>query len=349
MTVTRSLARHAARPRARAHRALAFVVTAALLLVGTASAQIGQDPARFVELVGGVVEGDALILSQGVRLELVERGGLLYRVRGEASLDDDGVAGVAATVAAATGFGDAIEGPVAEFLVERASDLAGAGAVVIGVERYRLTLDVRGDAPFELSFAVALAEVPEEAFPVARHAIGPDDAEIVVREFSDFSCPFCRRYVLEVLPRLAAELFPRGDVRFEYHHFPLRSLFPHSDRAAAASECAADAAPDDAAAFWRYHDALFEHQAAWSRAGDPDAIFLDLADEAGVDRAAVASCLAEGVHRATVDAAHAAAAALQLRGTPSVFVNGFPLEDFTRIEAYLELAALSRAFGSGER
>jgi protein-disulfide isomerase len=328
-------------------RTLVVLVLAAVF--AAASAQIGQAPEGFVALLVGEREGDGLVLPSGERVELVERGALLYRVRGDAALDDGGIATIASVVAAASGFGSAIEGPVAEFLAARGAELAGAGPVVIGVERYRLTLDVRGDAPYQVAYALALAEVPEETLPTTRHTLGPDDAAIVVREFSDFQCPFCRRYVLEVLPRLAAELFALGDVRFEYHHFPLRSIHPHADRAAEASECAADAAPDDASAFWRYHDALFEHQATWSGLSDPDGVFLDLVDEVGLDRAAVERCLAEGIHRATVDEAFEAAARLQLRGTPSVFVNGFPLEEFTRVEAYLELIELARAFATDAR
>jgi protein-disulfide isomerase len=328
--------------------AVACLLAAASRLASLAAAQIGHDPARFVAVMG--VEQDAIVddafrTEGGLDVAMHRRGNALHTIGGRGELDDRALLELAALVAAGTGLGAGIEGPVAEFLRSRLADLAGRGAVVIGVERHRLTLDVRGTgAPFDVVFSLALAEVDAAALPTSRHAVGPADARIVVREFSDFQCPFCRRFVTDVLPQLEETVLARGDVRFEYHHFPLRSIHPNADRAAEASECAADAHPDDPHAFWRYHDALFEHQAAWSGLTDPDAYFVDLAVEAGIDPASLAACLTRGDRRATVDAAYAAAVALGLRGTPTVFVNAFPLEDFTTVGAYLEAIGWIEAF-----
>jgi protein-disulfide isomerase len=140
----------------------------------------------------------------------------------------------------------------------------------------------------------------------------------------------------------------RGDVRFEYHHLVLGARFANSGRAAQATECVADANPDEPAAFWRYLDALFERQQAWSVLGDPDPYFARLPAEVGLSGEGVAACLAAGTHAAAVAASTQRAIELGVSGTPTVFVGPFKLSDFNRLESYLEAMALIDAFGDGE-
>lgn len=327
-----------------------LLCAACLALVPAALAQIGGDPDTLSDLAGletEALEAGTFRTPAGLVVEPVPRNGALYAVRMQSEAFDDAAAlEVAALVGAATGFGAGIEQPVLDFLAQAVPELAGEGPSVVGIERFRLTLDVNGaDAPFDVTFALALAELPEEAFPETRHAKGPADAPIVIREFSDFSCPACRRFVLDVLPRLEATLLPRGDVRIEYHHFPLIGSFPHSLRAAEVAECVTDANPEDDDAFWRYHDALFERQAEWSRIADADAVLLAIAEDVGVSLEGVDACLAEERHVGALEGAYQQALSLQLRGTPSVFVGGYRLENFGDLGAYHQAIAYIEAFG----
>ena len=330
---------------------LALLLAACLALAPAAPAQVGGGPDTLSDLAGlasEALEAGAFRTTGGLVVEPVVRNGALYAVRMQSEVFDDAAAReVAALVGAATGFGADIEQPVLDFLAPAVPELAGEGPSVVGIERFRLTLDVNGaEAPYDVTFALALAELPADAFPEARHVKGPADAPIVIREFSDFSCPACRRFVLDVLPRLETTLLPRGDVRIEYHHFPLIGSFPHSLRAAEVSECVADANPEDDEAFWRYHDALFERQAEWARVGDADALLLTIAQDAGVSLEGVDECLAEEWHVGTVEEAYRAATSLQLRGTPTVFVGGYRLENFGDMGAYLQAIAYLEAFGT---
>jgi protein-disulfide isomerase len=190
--------------------------------------------------------------------------------------------------------------------------------------------------------------VSEDAFLPVRHAKGPADARYVIREFSDLQCPFCARFAAAVVPALEATLLARGDVRFEYHHLVLGARFANSGRAAEATECVADASPDDADAFWTYLDALFERQQAWSVLGDPDPYFVRLAGELGLGSAGVGDCLVAGTHRAMIQASTERAFELGINGTPTVFVGPYKLSDFNRIEAYLAAMALVDAFDAEE-
>ena len=285
----------------------------------------------------------------GTDLVLEIRGGALASVAGAGAFDEATIADVARVVAAATGYFDAIEGPVIDFLTGNLPSMVGAGRTSIGVDRFALTLEVSGAAaPYHVAWAIALVEVPESAFLGVRHAKGPADARYVIREFSDLQCPFCARFHAEVVPALEATLLARGDVRYEYHHLVLGSRFANSGRAAQATECVADANPDDPEAFWRYLDTLFERQQAWAVLGDPDPYFARLPAEIGLSGEGVAACLAARTHAAAVAASTQRAFELGVNGTPTVFVGPYRLSDFNRLEAYLDAMALIDAFGAEE-
>ncbi len=338
-------------------RAAIVLALAPLAFAPTAFAQVGQPVPLLLESLALTPAPDAeqdaasvlVVTEAGRSLTLTPRGSALYAVAGEAVFDDEAIAEAASVIAVATGYGEGIEGPVRGFFEQNLPALAGAGPRTIRIEAFLLDLEVRGDAaPYEVAWSLALAEVDEDAFPVARHTKGPADARYVIREFSDLECPFCARYAADTLPALEAELLARGDVRFEYHHFPLVSIHANAFRAAEASECVVDANPDDAEAFWTYTDALFERMQAWSGLGDPDAYFANLAGQIGLSGEGVAACLAAGTHTAAVGAATDAALALGLSGTPTVFVGPYRLQDFNRVQGYRDAFGLIDAFADAE-
>ncbi len=322
------------------------VVLTFALMAGLSFAAVGDEPETILAGLepGSVVQNpDGSYQAGGFRFAFEERGGLVYRVDAEGTLDEAGTGFAASLIGAATGYGQGIAQPVADFLRERSGELAGQGRVRLPVEEYALELEVSGEAPYALSLSVMFDEVPEEAFPAARHTLGPDDARYVIREFSDFQCPFCARYAQEVLPGLKAELLERGDVRFEYHHFPLSSIHPNAQPAAEAAECVS--AANSPEAFWRYHDALFERQQAWSGLGDPHPYFVRLAADIGLGTEGVAACLENRDFAPEVsEAARVAGQDLGLRGTPTVFVNGYRIADPGDLSRYERAMELSERF-----
>jgi protein-disulfide isomerase len=71
--------------------------------------------------------------------------------------------------------------------------------------------------------------------PVIRCS-GLRDAPITLIEFSDYECPFCKRWHDETFDRLM-EAFP-GQIRFVYRDFPLTNIHPNAAPAAEAANCA---------------------------------------------------------------------------------------------------------------
>ena len=86
---------------------------------------------------------------------------------------------------------------------------------------------------------------------------GSPDATVMVAEYSDFQCPFCRRWYDTTLPMLRQQI--GDDVALAFLHFPLVQIHPNAGNAHLAAECA-----NQQGKFWEMHDLLFARQAEWS-------------------------------------------------------------------------------------
>lgn len=141
---------------------------------------------------------------------------------------------------------------------------------------------------------------------------GRPDAPVIVVEFSDFRCSYCRKFWSETLPRIEAEYIATGKVRFVYRH--LVALGPPSARAAEAAECAGEQGR-----FWAYHDVLFERAAS---AFFTDGPLTEYAKELGFDLSAFDACLTSGRHRERILSESTIARSLGAAGTPTFLING---------------------------
>lgn len=143
------------------------------------------------------------------------------------------------------------------------------------------------------------------------HIRGDPAAPVTLVEYSDFECPFCKRFHPTV-KRLVDE--SKGQLRWVYRHFPLEELHPVKARKeAVASECAAELGGNGA--FWKFADRFFELTPSNNRT-DIDAVLPQIASEIGLDKARFASCLASGRHDRRIAQDAQDAAATGGRGTP---------------------------------
>src|SRR5262249_2575874 len=140
------------------------------------------------------------------------------------------------------------------------------------------------------------------------HQLGPDDALVTIVEWSDFQCPFCAH----TAPLLAHERKKYGDqVRIVYRHFPLSG---HRDAQLAAE---AGVAAAEQGKFWAFHDQIWANFGKLSRAD-----LEGYAKVAGLDLAKFRAALDERRYHDAVVAENAAAEALGVSGTPTMFING---------------------------
>ncbi len=321
-----------------------LLLALALALLGTpALAAIGEAPSALLDALASYgpapAAGGGFTAASDFSFGLDESQGVVTGVHGEGALDDANIAFAAALIGAASGYGDGIARPAAEFFRTRAGDLAGQGSTALGVEEYELTLTVSGDSPYHLSFTLAHQQVDPGFFPPAAHSLGPADAEHVIREFSDFECPFCARFAEDVFPQLQSQVLEGASVRFEFHHFPLKSIHPNAVAGAEAAECVT--AANDEASFWTIHDALFAHQSAWTELPDPTDALVAIAADAGLSTTGVAACIRKGTYSDAIDQAYQSAVGeLRLTGTPTLFVDGLKVGDYTDLGSYTRLMAL---------
>jgi len=195
----------------------------------------------------------------------------------------------------------------------------------------------------ELRKEVAEAEGQEGTVEVSVDddpALGSEDAPVVIVEFSDFQCPFCRRFHQQTLPLIISEYVETGKVRFVFRDFPLMRIHPQAEPAAQAAECA-----DEQGKFWEMHDLLFERQAEWSGNPQARAIFEGYARELGLDGEEFSACLQEGRYAQEIQKDLQDGVRYGVRGTPAFFINGMKLEGAWPFGKFIEVieAALAKA------
>ncbi len=148
---------------------------------------------------------------------------------------------------------------------------------------------------------------------------GPADAPVVLVEYSDFECPYCKR-LADSLDELAKR--EPALVRIHFKHFPMdtacndtmeRPLHDQACNAAIAAVCA-----ERQGKLWPMHDLLFTNARKLSR----DA-YLEFAAQIGVDVETFRACLDDPSALQRVKDDIAEGAKMGIRGTPTFFVNGW--------------------------
>lgn len=154
--------------------------------------------------------------------------------------------------------------------------------------------------------------------------LGSPNPQIQIVEFSDFECPFCQA----AHPVLRSMIQKHGDkVQLQYRHFPVASIHPRASFAAEASECARDQGK-----FWEYHDVLFQNQ---DRMEDDD--LVRYAGSLGMDVVEFTRCYESQEKQQDVADDFTAGLQAGVVGTPTFFVNGFPIQGVVPIETWEEI------------
>lgn len=166
-------------------------------------------------------------------------------------------------------------------------------------------------------------------------SMGPVDAKVTLIEFADFECPSCRQ-----LDLVLRELLPQHpEVRLVFKHYPLTDIHPWAMSAAIASQCVYRQNP---AAFWKFHDAVFDSQDVISPENVWDKL-LDLVTQEALNVDAYKACLtdpdAANQVKQTIEEGHA----LKVTATPTTFVNARRVvgPDRSQLIQYITFASVS--------
>jgi protein-disulfide isomerase len=156
--------------------------------------------------------------------------------------------------------------------------------------------------------------------------LGADTAPVTIVEYSDFQCPWCYRFAMEVKPALKP-LLDSGQVQFVYKQFPV--LGPDSLTTAQYAECAGAQGQ-----FWPMHDWLFENQANWKGSGQLEELLLEQATTLGLDAQQITTCLGSDATQQAIAADYAETQQYGFQGTPSFVINGRLLPGFLPLETF---------------
>jgi protein-disulfide isomerase/Tfp pilus assembly protein PilF len=138
---------------------------------------------------------------------------------------------------------------------------------------------------------------------------GSPQAPVIIIEFSDFQCPFCRK-LQPTLKNLLAKY--AGRVSLAYRDFPLREIHAGADQGAESARCAGEQGK-----FWEYHDLLFASPDKLNKDG-----LLDLARNLNLNEERFDSCVASGKFRTEIEKDRQDGMRAGVQGTPAIFING---------------------------
>ncbi len=160
--------------------------------------------------------------------------------------------------------------------------------------------------------------------------IGPEDAPVTIVEFSDYQCPFCRRYYEQTFSQLTEKY--KGQIRYVFKDFPL-PMHPQAPKASEAAHCAGDQGK-----YWEMHGTLFRNQGSLG-----EEALKKYGQQIGLDTAKYEKCLSSAKYASLVDENMKVARKVGVNGTPTFFINGErlvgaqPMSEFEkRIDAALK-------------
>ena len=138
--------------------------------------------------------------------------------------------------------------------------------------------------------------------------LGEADAPVVIIEFSDFFCGYCKRHFDQTFAPLLENYGEH--IRYVYRDFA--RLTAESTPAAAAAQCAFEQNM-----FWEFRSAFFENQDKLGRD-----FYVETAETLELDVEAYIACLDEGRYITEVEIDGLDGQLAGVRGTPGFFING---------------------------
>jgi len=146
------------------------------------------------------------------------------------------------------------------------------------------------------------------------HVYGNPNAPVSLIEYSDFECPFCKRF-----HATAKEIVDAygGKVNWVYRHFPLAMHNPGAQKEAEASECVAQLGGNDA--FWKFANAIYARTKSNGNGFPLDQI-VPLGKEIGLDEKQLKECIDAAKYASRVQEDLNEGIQIGITGTPANFL-----------------------------
>lgn len=145
------------------------------------------------------------------------------------------------------------------------------------------------------------------------HVKGNRNADVMLIEYSDLECPYCKQFH----PTLQQALDEYGDkIGWVYRHFPL-TFHTNAQKEAEASECAWELGGNDA--FWKFSDTIFDRTTS-NGTGFAISKLTPLAGEIGLDATKFQACLDSEKYKDYVTNQETEGTKAGVTGTPGTFI-----------------------------
>jgi protein-disulfide isomerase len=166
--------------------------------------------------------------------------------------------------------------------------------------------------------------VKRYAIPISESdpSFGPQDAPVTLIMFSDYQCPYCKKWYGEVFKTLVSDY--QGKIRFVYKDFPLYSLHSDAEPAAEAARCSGEQGK-----YWEFQDLLFT-----SPDGLSAAAYHKYSLSLGLDATKFDDCVSTHRYQKQVEADYQFAANLGVQSTPTFFINGLAVVGAQPLEVF---------------
>lgn len=163
----------------------------------------------------------------------------------------------------------------------------------------------------------AINKTENEMRPVSEkdHIIGNPNAPLVIVEYSDTECPYCKQFH-KTMNTLMETYGKEGKIAWVYRHFPIDQLHSKARKEAEATECAFDQGGSDA--FWRYINTLYDRTPS-NDGLDPKQLPI-IAKEVGLNVDLFNECLKSSKFKDKVEADYQDAIKAGAQGTPQSFI-----------------------------
>lgn len=165
--------------------------------------------------------------------------------------------------------------------------------------------------------------------------LGDPEATVAIVEFSDFQCPYCRRYQVQIFPKIKQRYIDKGKLRYVFRDFPM-DFHPQARAAAMAAKCAARQGK-----FPEFKEALFQNQRQLD-----SGLYPKLAATIGLETSDYERCLQDAVLQQEIDRDLQYGQSIGVNGTPTFFigrVDGNTLVKSRRIIGSQPLASFTSA------
>jgi protein-disulfide isomerase len=156
-----------------------------------------------------------------------------------------------------------------------------------------------------------LSDGTPRAIDETDYILGNPNAPIVMIEYSDYDCPFCKAYH-QTMQQIMDEYGVTGRVAWVYRQFPLAQLHPNAPRISEAALCVGDIGGNDA--FWKFSNTIFDSRDIEEQTNVTR--LLQYAQEAGVSSEEYISCMEEGRMKMAVEDSVRDGYDAGARGTP---------------------------------